>query len=63
MFEGKLIGKGYFLKIYIINDKVKQDFFVVNLAKFSYTSKDHLNYLDEIYHHCQIEHSCVSQYF
>ena len=62
-FEGKLIGEGYFYKVYIIKDKIKQDFFVVKIAKFSYTSKDHLNYLDEIYHHCQIEHPCVSQYF
>ena len=43
--------------------QIKQDFFVVKIAKFSYTSKDHLNYLDEIYHHCQIEHQRVSQYF
>ena len=53
-FEGKLIGEGYFYKVYIIKDKIKQDFFVVKIAKFSYTSKDHLNYLDEIYHHRQI---------
>ena len=60
-FKGKLIGEGYFFKDYIIKDKIKQDFFVVKIAKFSYISKDHLNYLDEIYH--QIEHLCVCQYF
>ena len=49
-FKGKLIGEGYFFKDYIIKDKIKQDFFVVKIAKFSYISKDHLNYLDEIYH-------------
>ena len=53
--------KVIYFKNYIINDKIKQDFFVVKIAKFSYTSKDHLNYLDEIYHHCQIEHPCISQ--
>ena len=34
--------------------QIKQDFFVVKIAKFSYTSKDHLNYFDEIFHHRQI---------
>ena len=42
-FKGKLIGEGYFFKVYIIKDKIKQDFFVLKIAKFSYTSKDHLN--------------------
>ena len=26
-FKGKLIGEGYFYKVYIIKDKIKQDFF------------------------------------
>ena len=25
-FKGKLIGDGYFFKVYIINDKIKHDF-------------------------------------
>ena len=62
-FKGKLIGEGYFFKVYIIKDKIKQDFFVVKIANFSDTLKDHLNYLEEIYHHSQIEHPSVSQYF